>query len=114
MCLYQNKNIGEKDESQRKAKGKLSILLLKDLVIIYPLKKQHIQQVPPKHFLKPFLCQINVTNPINKEVTKKLKGDVIIIDSKVRKLYSKQLDKILAHVKHIIIDANEKQKSFKI
>jgi len=40
MCLYQSKNIGEKDESQRKTKGKLSILLLKDLVIIYPLKKQ--------------------------------------------------------------------------
>ncbi len=41
-----------------------------------------------------------------------LEGDVIIIDSKVRKLYSKQLDTILAQVKHIIIDANEKQKSY--
>jgi 3-dehydroquinate synthase len=38
--------------------------------------------------------------------------DVIIIDRNVRNLYKEQLDEILSGSKHIIIDANEKQKSY--
>jgi 3-dehydroquinate synthase len=39
-------------------------------------------------------------------------GDVIIIDRNVRNLYSAKLDEILTNTKHIIIDANETQKSY--
>jgi 3-dehydroquinate synthase len=39
-------------------------------------------------------------------------GDVIIIDNNVRNLYSKDLEEILKQTKHIIIDANETQKSY--
>jgi len=39
-------------------------------------------------------------------------GDFIIIDRKVKDIYSKELNHILENNKHIIIDATEKQKSF--
>jgi 3-dehydroquinate synthase len=39
-------------------------------------------------------------------------GDVIIIDNNVRNLYSKDLEEILKKTKHIIIEANETQKSY--
>lgn len=45
-----------------------------------------------------------------KEILKE--GDILIIDKKVRSLYSKKLDSILRNTTHILIDANETQKSY--
>jgi len=39
-------------------------------------------------------------------------GDVIIIDKNVRNLYAEELDYLLSKTKHILIDANETQKSY--
>lgn len=39
-------------------------------------------------------------------------GDVIIIDKNVRTLYNNKLDSILKNTRHIIVNANEKEKSY--
>ncbi|MCP4213657.1 MAG: 3-dehydroquinate synthase, partial [bacterium] len=39
-------------------------------------------------------------------------GDYIIVDGNVRELYKEKLDGILAETKHIVIEANESNKSY--
>ena len=51
----------------------------------------------------------NTQQSLNQELKK---GDFIIIDRKVKTLYSSQLSAILENYQHITIDANEKQKSY--
>ena len=56
---------------------------------------------------------VSFIDDFNKSLRENLKqGDTLIIDKKVRKLYSKQLDKIVEHYRCILIDATEEQKSY--
>lgn len=51
----------------------------------------------------------NTSESLLKEL---VEGDFVIVDQKVKDLYSGELDEVLSMYKHIIIDATEKQKSY--